>query len=67
MLISPIMPSAVSRVASLQAKETGQTPAERNRALFDMINELHEQARVADLGQVKAWLDAQLDAQPKSH
>jgi hypothetical protein len=42
-----LVPSAVSRVASLQAKETGQTPAERNRALFDMINELHEQARVA--------------------
>ena len=42
-----LVPSAVSRVASLQAKESGETPAQRNRALFDMINELHEQARVA--------------------
>jgi hypothetical protein len=42
-----LVPSAVSRVASLQAKESGEEPAKRNRALFDMINELHEQARLA--------------------
>jgi hypothetical protein len=42
-----LVPSAVSRVASLQAKEAGEDPAKRNRAIFDMINELHEQARIA--------------------
>src|SRR5258708_37730427 len=42
-----LVPSAVSRVASLQAKESGEEPAKRNRALFDMINELHDQARLA--------------------
>ena len=43
-----LVPSAVSRVASLQAKESGEEPAKRNRALFDMINELHEQTRLAE-------------------
>jgi hypothetical protein len=42
-----LVPSAVSRVASIQARESGEEPAKRNRALFDMINELHEQARLA--------------------
>lgn len=42
-----LVPAAVSRVASLQAKEAGEEPAKRNRALFEMINELHEQARLA--------------------
>ena len=42
-----LVPSAVSRVASIQAREAGVEPAKRNRALFDMINELHEQARRA--------------------
>jgi hypothetical protein len=42
-----LVPAAVSRVASLQAKESGEEPAKRNKALFDMINELHEQARLA--------------------
>jgi hypothetical protein len=42
-----LVPAAVSRVASLQAKEAGEEPAKRNRALFEMINDLHEQARLA--------------------
>jgi hypothetical protein len=42
-----LVPSAVSRVAALQARESGEEPQKRNRALFDMINELHEQARRA--------------------
>jgi hypothetical protein len=43
-----LVPAAVSRVASLQAKEAGEEPAKRNKALFDMINDLHEQARQAE-------------------
>src|SRR5262249_11076259 len=31
-----LVPAAVSRVASLQAKEAGEEPAKRNKALFDM-------------------------------
>jgi hypothetical protein len=42
-----LVPSAVSRVASIQARESGQEPAKRNKALFDMISELNEQARLA--------------------
>ncbi|HUA56672.1 MAG TPA: hypothetical protein VMB81_31105 [Candidatus Sulfotelmatobacter sp.] len=42
-----LVPAAVSRVAALQAKEAGEEPAKRNRALFEMINDLHEQARLA--------------------
>ena len=42
-----LVPSAVSRVASIQAREIGEEPQKRNKALFDMINELYEQARLA--------------------
>jgi hypothetical protein len=42
-----LVPSAVSRVAAIQARASGEDPHKRNRALFDMINELHEQARLA--------------------
>lgn len=43
-----LVPSAVSRVAALQAREAGGEPQKRNKALFEMINELYEQARQAE-------------------